>query len=596
MTAWQVRATIGLDNLFTATRGNRVRNPAFTTDLTGWVAGSSATILHRPPPLGPDGGAYMRLEATSASALFTARAEQSGAHLHLTPGEVVTLRASVRRFVGARDARVAVLCRDAAGSLVATFTSATISPSAADWDSEATVTFTVPAGTVRGDVFLQMIGAGAIGDRLGWAGVSLEADSTAAPRLYSVRWSHELERTDRGWPTRSALTTATVQLVMAQASDAAEWGPLTEVFLEFMTEPGGTVVDSFAGRASFPEIEPLPEGSGAGVLVTMTVSSYLLDLASLPEGGYDYPAETVADRVNRLMGGTITLDPSIWAFDLAGRAKATSNVLDLVVETLASSLADIEFNPALPPRWVMHEVMPNLLNGGLDPVTPWTLGTLERRVFSSAPLQVRENPDAPGTYELWADPDDPDTFGLVLDANLVEFGGKWSRRLDRSTNTVTVVLSDGSHVTANNAPGVLRALANYTRETNLTDPAEALALAEYLVPEDQGPAEPSAWDPEEFTALLDHTPVGWYVPGLRDYLAVGNLTRVHHPDNQVYAVGLVTSTLLDASGDTAKVTVTIEGHRAYGPGGPTGVEIDDVPQAIDAFPSTTIDAMAHARA
>jgi hypothetical protein len=418
----------------------------------------------------------------------------------------------------------------------------------------------------------------------------------APPRLYSVRWSHELERTDRAWPSRTAITTATVQLVMAEAADAADWGPQTEVFLEFLTEPGGAVVDSFAGRASFPEIEPLPEGSGAGVLVTLTVSSYLLDLASYPEGGYDYPAETVADRVNRLMGGTVTLHPKVWGFNLAARPKATSNILDLVVETMNCSLADISFNPALPDKWIMHELAPNLLSGGLDPVHPWTFDTMERRSFSSAPLQVRANPDNPGTYELWADPDDPDTDGLVIDANEVEFGGKWTRRLDRSTNVVTVVMADGSYQFANNAPGVLRALVNYTRETTLTDPAEGLALAEYLVPEDQGPAEPSAWDPEEFTVLLNHTPDGWYVPGLREYLAVGNLQRVHHPDSQVYAIGLVTSTLLEASGDTAKVTVRIEGHRAYGPGAPQGITIDDVPQDIDAFPTTTIDAMAHARA
>lgn len=418
----------------------------------------------------------------------------------------------------------------------------------------------------------------------------------APPALYSVRWSHELERTDRAWPARTALTTATVQLVMAEAADAAEWGPTTPVFLEFLTEAGGAVVDSFAGRASFPEIEPLPEGSGAGVLVTITVSSYLLDLASYPEGGYDFPAETVAARVNRLMGGTVTLHPKVWGFDLAARPKSTSNILDLVVETMNCSLADAEVHPGLPDRWIMHELAPNLLAGGLDPVAPWTFDSMDRRIFSSAPLQVRENPDAPGTYELWADPDDPDTESLVVDANRVEFGGKWARRLDRSTNIVTVTMADGSYQVANNAPGVLRALVNYTRETTLTDPAEALALAEYLVPEDQGPAEPSAWDPEAFTVLLDHTPDGWYVPGLREYLAIGNLTRAHHPDAQVYAVGLVTSIVLEATGDTARVTVTIEGHRAYGPGAPDGLSIDEVPQDIDAFPTTTIDAMAHARA
>lgn len=417
----------------------------------------------------------------------------------------------------------------------------------------------------------------------------------APPQLMSVRWSHELERTDRAWPARTGLTTATLQLVMAEAADAAEWGPQTEVFLEFLTEPGGTVVDSFAGRASFPEIEPLPPGSGAGVLVTLTVSSYLLDLASYPEGGYDYPAESVADRVNRLMGGTVTLHPKVFGFQLAARPKATSNILDLVVETMNCSLADVEVNPSLPDRWMMYELAPNLLAGGLDPVAPWTFLEMERRSFSSAPLKVRANPDDPGTYELWADPDDPDTAAVVVDANAVEFGGKWSRRLDRSTNVVTVVLADGSYAFANNAPGVLRALVNYTRETPLTDPDQALELAQYLVPEDQGPAEVSAWDPEEFTVLLDHTPDGWYVPGLREYLALGPLVREHVPDRHVYAVGLVTATTLEASGSTARVTVTIEGHRADSLGA-FGLTIDDVPQAIDAFPTTTIDAMAHARA
>lgn len=410
------------------------------------------------------------------------------------------------------------------------------------------------------------------------------------PALLSVRWSHDLERTDEAWPTRTALTTATVQLLMDTAAEAATWGPGTVVHLEFLAEVGGAVVDSYSGRASFPEIEP----HEVGVLVTITVSSYLLDLSGYPTGGGVMPSETPRARLNREMGWGLGV--AFDAMTLAARPVGLTNLLALVQDTLFGSLADSEVNPALPPKWGMYEVTAEVdSDGNLDPLFPWGIVELERRSFlTDPPLLVRENPDDPGTYELWADPDDPATADAVVDGNLVEFRAKWSRRLDRQTNTIHVQLADGTYWTASNAePG--EGLVAYTRETQLAGFADAEVLADFLLPDRQGPAEPSAWEAESFTVLLNHTPDGWYPKALRGFMALSDVQRHHHPEALTYLVGMVTGLALEATGDEARVTVTLEGHRVYSD--PPGIlTIDDVPHAIDAMhPAFTFDAAAWAR-
>lgn len=404
------------------------------------------------------------------------------------------------------------------------------------------------------------------------------------PALLSVKWLHELEDSE-GWPRARALTTATVQLLVANASDAADYTPDTVVHLEFYAdELATTVVDSFSGRGSFPTIEP----HELGAVVTIAVVGYLMDLDAYLTGGVAMPAEEADARFARELGIGAGGE---WA-ELAARAPDPITLLELGRELAAYGASQIELNPALPDRWRLHGLLANVDAAGvLDPVLPWTLETLDVSMFSTAPLQLRENPDAPGTYELWADPDDPATAALVIDAADTTMDAVWSRRVDHNINTVHIKLADGTFVTASNAAAG-DVLVAWTLETQLADSAEASAIATQLLPPTDAVVS-SDWEAEAFTVVLDFTADGWYPLDLRELMALGNLQRRHHPEALTYWVGVVTSRELVVSGGSATVTLQLEGRPVQSTS-LTTLDIDDVPQTIDSV-TGTIDSFVHAR-
>lgn len=393
------------------------------------------------------------------------------------------------------------------------------------------------------------------------------------PALVSVKWLHELEDHD-GWPRMRALTTAQVQLLVANASDVADVTPATVVHLELFTdEAATTVVDSWSGRGSFPTIEP----TELGCLVTISVVSYLMDLDGYLTGGAAMPAEEVDARLNRELGMGLGGE---WAA-LAARDPDPISLLELARDTLAYGAVQTQPNPALPDRWRLQDFVPNIdAAGQLDPLFPWGIEQLEVRVFSPAPLRLREHPDAPGTYELWADPADPEAY--VIDAADTAMDAVWSRDVTGAVNTVHVKLADDTYVTASNA-GAGDVIVAYTLETDLADPAEALAIATMLLPPTDA-VMASGWEAESFEVVLDFTPDGWYVQPLREVMALGGLQRRHHPEAVTYWVGVVTSIELVAASGRASVIVTLENRPIESPGAPEALTIDEVPQTIDSIP------------
>ena len=406
------------------------------------------------------------------------------------------------------------------------------------------------------------------------------------PALMSVEWTHELDIADAdAWPVPDQLTTATVTLLMAEAADAAEFSPVMPCHLEFYADAAAaTVVDSFDGRGSFPVIEYHPRG----VLVTVTVVSYLMDLDAYLTGGGAMPAEEVDDRLNRELGFGLSGE---W-MDLAARPIGGITLLELARETLGYGLHNDEVNPALPDRWEMYQLIQNVdAAGNLDPFFPWGVGLVPRRVFSSAPLQLRENPDDPGTYELWADPDDPDTADLVIDAQNVLAALRLTRSIDRSVNTVSVEMADGTYATATNHQEAGEfVIATQRTGTELATFAEGLALAEFLLPEG---TDPSEWEADAFTVNLDATPDGWYPQPLRSVMAVGGVPRMYHPERLTYLAGVTSRIALSVTQGTAQVTITLDSRRVISDT-PTALSIDEVPQDIDTV-TGVIDSFINAR-
>lgn len=407
------------------------------------------------------------------------------------------------------------------------------------------------------------------------------------PQLVSVQWSHALDEADEAWPRREAITTATVVILMADAAEAAYIGPDSLVYLELLTEAGGDPVDSFSGRASYPTIKPHDDG----VMVTITVTDYLLDLTAFAVGGADMPAETAGVRINSLMGGSLLVPLAPWSAPLAARPKNTTTLLAMMQEIVHGVMADANIHPTLV-TWAGYELRPRLDGGYLHPLNPWHLVQLDKEPNPvPPPLKLREHPDAPGTIELWADPDDPDTAAAVIDASCTTFEAEWAKRYNLTVNTVHVKLADGSHVTATNNATLTQAPIAYTRETQLTDPADAQELAEFLLPAAKL-TEPSSWQADAFTVLLDETPDGWYPLPLRSPMALGGIQRRHHPEELTYFTGVVTSLELSVAAGTATVTVRLEGQPVGESDPATMLTVDDLPGNVEDYdPTVTLDAL-----
>lgn len=412
-------------------------------------------------------------------------------------------------------------------------------------------------------------------------------DDPVLPQLVSVTWTHALDDADEAWPRRQAISTATVVLLMETAADAAYIGPDSRVWLELLTEAAGDPVDSFSGRASYPTITPHDDG----VLVTITVTDYLLDLTAFAVGGADMPAETAADRINSLMGGSLEVPLAPWSAQLAARPKNTTTLLAMMQEIVHGVMADANIHPTLV-TWAGYELRPHFDGGYLHPTEPWQLVRLDKEPNPvPPPLKLREHPDAPGTFELWADPDDPDTAAAVLDASCTTFEAEWAKRYNLTVNTIHVKLADGSHVTATNNADLAVAPVAYTRETQLVDPDDALELAAFLLPAEKL-AEPSSWQAEAFTVLLDETPDGWYPLPLRSPMALGGIQRRHHPEALTYFTGVVTQLELSVAAGSATVTVRLEG-QPVGESDPLAMlTVADLPGNVDDYDdSVTLDAL-----
>lgn len=400
------------------------------------------------------------------------------------------------------------------------------------------------------------------------------------PQLTSVQWSHELETDDDAWPRREAITTATLTILMETAAQAATIGPQSLVYCELLTELGGDTVDSFSGRASYPSIVP----HELGVLVTITVTDYLIDLAAYMVGGADLPAELAADRINDMMGGSLIVPETPWAVMQAARPANAVTLLDFMRELVGGTMAElVVLHVGI--QYAAYELRARLDGGYLHPTNPWTLVRLDKRLFPDVPpLLLRENPDAPGTYEAYADPGDTDTAPAVIDGTCTTFDAQWAKRLNgpETINTVHVKLANGHHVSVTNA-NVSEALVAYTRETQLDsgETTNATALAEFLLP-DANDEPTSSWQAESFTVLLNETPDGWYPMPLRSIMALSDIQRRHHPEAKTYLAGVVTKLELSVAAGVATATVRLEGMPIYGGDvAAGGITIDQLPGTID---------------
>lgn len=405
------------------------------------------------------------------------------------------------------------------------------------------------------------------------------------PRLVGVRMTDALEDALGVWPPKKARETATIVLVCATAAEAAAMVTQgTDVDLRFYADaatPVGSPTFQFVGRASDPEIAPHP----LGVVVTVVVSDYRVDLDAETVGGVAYPAEAADARLQRMFteAGMATspglTSPRTWPA-LAARPAEPVSLLEEVSRILSFVVASD------PTGYHLQELVPQLgADGGLY-TTPYRADPIPDVPVSPAPLRIN-----PATGAVTADPDDLVTRPYVVDANRVAFGGTWTRRRGDQVDTVDVVLADQSVVrVTTHVNGQAR--STYRLETSLTDLADGARTGEHLLPARYDTADPSGWQAETFTVYLNETPVGWFPRPLREVMAVADLQARHNPDGTTWWAGVVAARELVVAEGVATVALTLAAVGSAA--GANSVTIDALTVPIDSL-THTIDTLAHTR-
>lgn len=375
------------------------------------------------------------------------------------------------------------------------------------------------------------------------------------PRVVSVRWVDELEDTTR-WPRIQGPSTGQLQVHLAQASDAAAWGPTTPVSLEVFTPPEATEpVATFYGRASDPIIAPHDQG----VVVTLNLSDYLADLDGHTVGAANYGIHSIPVRMDRVWDAVGLLSPldswndggqadSFWP-RVAARAPEPVSLLRYTQDLLSWSVEHTRFlvGGAMQHRLTMWELRPNVdpATRLLDATEPWVVTYMDPASYG---YPVPGNfALVSGVYSARWDQE------VVIPAGLVEFSSTWARRRSSAPNTVTVVEASGATVTTTTRDAGEPAISTVV-ETQLAPPLNedtqdyARDLAMYLSGITQGyfgtfrggavaggwtfpvDGEAPGWEADRFLVHVDEGPDGWWPGDLREARLVTDLPAVHNPE------------------------------------------------------------------
>lgn len=427
--------------------------------------------------------------------------------------------------------------------------------------------------------------------------------ATGLPQLLEVRVTDELDPQARTFPRRQEPSTAQVVLLMAEASEAAFISAATPVVIDFhrQAESTATPTSRFAGRASDPVIVP----HDRGVLVTVTCTDYLPDLAQHTVGDANWPQEVTDARLQRMFDAVGITGPFLsahtpgvqeWSTH-AARTPSPVSLLALAQDTLGES---VRTTFTTPNQKAMYELRPTLSVVG--EFVGWIVVQLAENPVSSAPLRLVLQD---GVWAVDPDQGTSDPIHLTgskrIPADITSFDATWSRGVGE-VNSLDVALADGT-LYRRSAVLAGEAVVGSRLETTLVNAQEAKRLADYLIP--KGAAVAAArWTADRFTVLLDVADENgprvedWWWPGeLRDVRAVTRLDPRHDPEAQGWWVGVITSREWSCKDGECRVVVGMEPMAMEA--GPSSIRISSLPPTltylnIDA--GLSIQDMAHVHA
>lgn len=317
----------------------------------------------------------------------------------------------------------------------------------------------------------------------------------------------------------------------------------------------------FIGRVSEMSSRPL---AGGRVQVTVQCVDYLADLAELTVGYTEWPSETLAARVTRiLVAANVGLVSDVLYGAVARRPAAPTSALELLIETLSWASEGIDYQ-----RYLCVNVPINIAPDGVrfwfgpvpDPALPYKLGT----VFKRENHGNGNNPyGLPGVLEfgglgvtlgLNTDTAADEIYSAAIIGQDVEWSKRRAQRIDRVTVT-------GDESIGGVWAGQLDAVPiEYTLETEQISTPDITNLSRYLLPE----STDDTWGIDELSILEfgDGDAPAWLVAyGQQDAprraVVITDVESRQNPDGSDFLVVTVTNARLELAGGGYTVTVEV---------------------------------------
>lgn len=360
--------------------------------------------------------------------------------------------------------------------------------------------------------------------------------------------------------------------ILAEAASTYSFGIGDAVAIVVYTQnvTGGNSV-TFYGRVADVQAQP----HKLGVLYTLTAQDYITDLAEPTVGKVDYPLETMAPRLARVMaeaGMGPFLYPAGYVDSIVDLRTAADegptsllDYLQLVLNGAMAQDAHSETGAAVPNVvQTMLELAPNITGTTLDLVNPFKLVPIYARPLGYDPpgRLLPASPGSPRKIDVQTAQTSPATGVQVLDAGRVEFTPTWQLRKGDAITRITVQgrsLSSLWWATADWESGIpYYSSLKAPLETTVKTVLNASTMGEIIAAILKGglpPAAQAAWRVGELLWRASRTEAAdWVPPSLRQLLVVARIDAVnatsHSPTAKAYLYGsLATQRFTIAKGE-----------------------------------------------
>lgn len=244
-----------------------------------------------------------------------------------------------------------------------------------------------------------------------------------------------------------------------------------------------------------------------GMFVTVRFVDYSVDLAELPTGRTDWPAETVEARLDRIGEGlgVANLGSELIQFgNVAARTAAPTDArslltafLDGLAYTRPESVGDVMTGDG-------YKLIVGSVYTSVDDEVPsadrwWTIGVSNRLDFAPGELPAVLGEIAPGVYGVVVDDTPDEKLARILSADHVSFSARYGLAKSDRVNSWRVTLPDGtSEVVTEGGPSRVESGI----QTTATDHRDARSVGRFNL----NGSDSDGWKADRFTWYADMDP------------------------------------------------------------------------------------------